>query len=504
MAVQVCAKVHAGLFWSPRIERTLDAIGRRLETPPPRSSPRGVKRVLHVHTDGIYVGGSTKMLSLWLQADRGRHNDVAITWQHGRKPDFLLKAAAEAGGKVTFLDRLESGMVARARRLRKIAQDYDLIVTHLQPEDVSPLIAFAQPDLHPPVVILNLNDHIFWPGASICALNLNLREAALDLAVLRRGIAAERNTLLPTLAEAVHRKRSREEAKRALGIDPEVTLLVSVARWSKYRTMGARSYADIHAPILAARENAILIAVGPGEPEDWSAGIAATNGRIRGVTETPDPRPYLEAADIYLDSYPFISSTAMMEPAGYGLPMASLATHPPDARIFEINHLAISPLRPNSSEENGASFRDYEQIVLRLIDDRSFREAKGESARAQVVRHNNMPGWGEWLEKAYGRAIELPPLDNRALLAAEDDPRFGEIDRRHQAIFPNKWDMEPLLADWLGMLPTRQRIEHWIKLKPELRRVNQLFPWTLKRRLVDLARGEFGAVARPAQPKRSA
>ncbi|MFN3875643.1 MAG: aldehyde dehydrogenase family protein, partial [Flavobacteriales bacterium] len=45
--------------------------------------------------------------------------------------------------------------------------------------------------------------------------------------------------------------------------------------------------------------------------------------------------------DIYVDSYPFVSSTSMMEAAGLGVPLVSRFYGPREARIFAINHPGI-------------------------------------------------------------------------------------------------------------------------------------------------------------------
>src|SRR6185436_1986942 len=120
-------------------------------------------------------------------------------------------------------------------------------------------------------------------------------------------------------SESIKRTRTREEAKRELGIDPNQVLMVSVARQLKYLTRDGDSYAKIHAP---------------------------------------NPRIYYEAADIYVDSYPFVSSTSMMEASGHGAPAVSIFTHPDDVRITAINHFALV-----GNTWQARSFDEYRAIL---------------------------------------------------------------------------------------------------------------------------------------------
>src|SRR5262249_52729631 len=180
---------------------------------------------------------------------------------------------------------------------------YDAIVLHTGCEDVVPLIAFAQPNRFPPVLLLNHADHLFWLGCSISHVVINLRDAARQISGERRQIAPERNLVMPTVVDPTIRRRSRDEAKRALGLDPAKKILLSVAREVKYITYNGLTYAERHLPILEAHPEAELVVVGVGAPPDWNPAIKACSGRIKPFASQADPRPFYEAGDIYVDSY---------------------------------------------------------------------------------------------------------------------------------------------------------------------------------------------------------
>jgi hypothetical protein len=462
IASHIATQNHCGVFWSPRAEKILTDIGRRVgPQPPARARPHELKRILQVCTQVSPVGGHTKMLCQWVKADPDREHALVLTQHRGPTPRFVHDTFdASSGVKVEQLNHAPGGQIEWAKRLRAIAQDYDAVILHTHCEDLLPLIAFAEPGAHPPVLILNHADHLFWYGPGVCHLSINLRDAAQDLAIARRGIARERNILMPTLAEAVVRTRSREDAKREIGIDPGTIVMVSAARRPKYRTMHGVTFADIHAPVLARHPNAMLLVVGAGEPDDWTPMKEKFGARLMSLPEQPNPKVFFEAADIYVDSYPFVSSTSLMEAAGYGLPLVTIFTYPEASRIYGINHVALV-----GNTMQARSFGEYQDMLSQLIGDAALRERLAGSAREAVRREHNLPGWKRWLETVYARALELPPLDNRAMLEAVEQPHFGEPDCRHEDIFGGHWPTVRVVMSYMTMLPPHQHLAHWNEVR---------------------------------------
>jgi hypothetical protein len=481
LAGHIATSTHCGIFGSPRLERMLVSMGRELNSKarvePARKASTAIRTVLHVATEVHINGGLTRMISRWIAADRKRTNSLALTQHRGPIPQHLSDAVANSGGRIHHINHRIGGQFTWARELRTLAQDYDAVVLHIFCEDVIPLLAFAEPELSPPVLLLNHADHLFWLGSGISHAVLNLRDAARDLAEHRRGIEPKRNLLLPTIIDPTIRMRTRAEAKQAIGLDPNRTLLLSVARAAKYATMNGVTYADMHVPLLLRHPKAELLVVGAFEPEDWKPAIRATGGRIQPLPTKVDPRPYFEAGDIYVDSYPFVSSTSMMEAAGYGLPLVTLFTVPGEARIYGINHFGLV-----GTAHVAKSFQEYEGVLDRLITDEDFRAQEGARAQDAVTRVHAPPGWLSFLDDVYARAVALPPLDNTKLLASDEteQPFFGEPDRRHEDMFRSDYPMSEKLKSYMGMVNTRQ---HWVYWN-ELRRMGAFENWKEASRLM--------------------
>jgi glycosyltransferase involved in cell wall biosynthesis len=486
-AATIATHTHCGIFASPRLESVLNAIGRRIAPSAISAGPGGkhpFKKVLHVGSELAAVGGLTRMISRWIDADADRTNSLVLTQHRGEIPEHLAGAVRRSGGQIVRLNQTVGSRFDWARTLRRIACTYDVIVLHIHCEDVVPVIAFADKAGLPPILFLNHADHLFWFGTSVAHLVLNLRDAATDISVFRRGIEPSRNFLLPTIVDPTARLRSRCDAKSSLGLQPDTLLLLSVARQPKYRSLDGLSFADRHVRLLEKYPQARLIVVGSGEPDDWEAAKKRVNGRITGLPEQPDPRRYFEAADIYVDSYPFVSSTSMMEAAGYGLPLVTIFTLPDESSIFGINHVGLvgTALVAKTTEE-------YDALLERLAGDAAFREQKGEAARQAIERFHAPSGWRSYLEEAFKRAIDLPAPTNGLFTAdaAVEHPHVGPPDNLHQDIV----GAEPLAAEvkmlYMGALPFRQRIALWSTMRKHgeivgtIAKLRLLLPEWLKR-----------------------
>ena len=453
----IATHTHCGIFSSPRLEAILNAIGRQIapgDKTAKRSRTGALKKVLHAGSELSSVGGLTRMISRWMDADSERTSSLVLTQHRGEVPAHLTDAIQRSGGKLYQLNRSIGSRFDWARKLRQIAVGHDVIILHIHCEDVIPVLALADESGLPPVLFLNHADHLFWLGTSVADLVLNLRDAATDITIGRRGVEAERNFLLPTIVAPTTRVQSRAEAKAALGLKPDSVLLLSCARRPKYRSIDGLSFADRHVMMLEKCPQAQLVVVGSGEPDDWKAAKARVGGRFTGLSEVPDPKRYFEAADIYVDSYPFVSSTSVMEAAGYGLPAVTIFTLPDAARIFGINHVGLVGTSLVAKTADA-----YDAMLERLVVDEAYRAETGEATREAIERLHVPPGWCTSLEAALERVKTLPTRTNSAAIAnSVERPYLGSPDDIHQEIVGAEPNMPEIKMIYMGALPLRQRI----------------------------------------------
>lgn len=463
-AVTLARKRHCGFYRSEPLEQILIEIARRtlpakLEAARPTRTKIG--RVLHVATVLNEVGGLTRMMRRWIVADEERHHSLALLRHPGPTPLSVRQAVEARGGQIHMIGATRGGPVEWAAALRKLSLDFDLVVLHVSNEETTPVIAFADERNRPPVVLVNHADHAFWVGLSVCDLIASSRVSGERLVVERRGIPAERHVILPIQIDPPLRKHNRAEARQKLGLSADGSLLVSVARGVKYRTMGGVSFADMHVETLLAHPDARLLVVGPGEPADWQDAILATGGRIMGRPETPDPSLAFEAADVYLDSHPFVSITSMLEAGGLGASCVTLFPYPSDANVMSTDMPGLAPTIGFAT-----SMADYNRILADWLADPEALRRRGDETAANVKRLHTTPNWFESLEALYSRALAVPSVTPLHDTGAPADEEFydGYPDILLNAVFGELDSVEAILKRSLRLMTLPERLRVWQRL----------------------------------------
>jgi glycosyltransferase involved in cell wall biosynthesis len=452
---------HPGLYVSHELEFILDRSGaavvpltrRAVE----RTTPTRVENVVHVCSYVSAVGGHSRLVWRWICRDKPRRHSLALTGQRWKEiPDAMGKAVRASGGGIHFVNASPGGVLAQARRLCAIAEEADLIVVHTNSDDALPVLAFANLRLKVPVVYVDHTDHWAWVGAGTSNVVVSLRESGMRLARARRGVDPKRSLLLPTPVEPINRIWQRREAKRALGIAEDCVVLLSIARKDKYDTINGISYADAHAPLLLKHPQVILIVVGAGVREDWASAIRKTNGRIIAHEECPDTRPFYEAADIYVDSFPFVSITSLLEAGMLGLPLVSLFPHSTKSETFGADMPGFA-----GQLQQARSHAEYIAYLTVLIGDEERRQRIGNATRAQILEHHTGPGWQMRLEEVYRRALELGP--SRLPKPSADQPVLDEPDVLVPLVFGRPLDPDAALRQVVKSMPPIQRLAFWVR-----------------------------------------
>jgi hypothetical protein len=280
-----------------------------------------------------------------------------------------------------------------------------VIVHHAWEIDVIPTLAFADSSGIPPVIFVNHGDHWYWIGTSIYDTVANLRRSGRDLCERRRGIIPERNLLLPTPIERACRRWTRAEAKRRIGVPDDCLLIVSVAQGQKYRNWEPPNFIEAHSPILEAQPSARLAIVGPQAPAEWSEAIGRSGGRIHVFPETRAPGDYFDAADVYVDSFPFMSITSMLEAGSRATPVVTRRIQPSGVEILGTDAPGLDRHMVVTTE-----LEEYVSVVLELLQQPSLRCSIGESLTENISASHTMPNWTSHLERLYEQTTSLGKL----------------------------------------------------------------------------------------------
>jgi len=360
------------------------------------------------------------MVWRWIQHDAGRTHSVVLTAQGPQSPPAQLEPAVEAtGGRLSALNA--GDLLSRARDLRNLAVTHDLVILHTHPHDVIPVVALAERQGLPPVVLFNHADHVFWLGVGIADVVACGRDSGLLLAQGRRGIGPERCGWLPIPLVAPQRGLSSLEAKKQLGLPPDAIILLSVGSSYKYVPITGAHFVDVVMPVLQHRPNVFLLVVGPSDVGPWRSGRHQTDGRVLALGERRDLALIYEAADIYIDSFPFCSPTALLEAGSYGIPLVGYCSHPASASVLCGDAPGLS--RVLLRVTNVADFR---ASLTRLVDAAAFRSLAGEQARKEILGIHSGQSWSALLNDLYRRAMIVPTLG--ALQRNEDEKSITELD----------------------------------------------------------------------------
>ncbi|PKP67810.1 MAG: glycosyl transferase family 1, partial [Alphaproteobacteria bacterium HGW-Alphaproteobacteria-8] len=433
-----------------------------------RPSSSGRRRVLHVATQVGEIGGHTRNMWRWIDNDVDSAHSAVLTRQTGPVPEALLRAVGASGEAVSRVNKRPGGLLAWAAELQKHLAAADLVVLHTHNQDIVPFLALAGMRRRPQVVILNHADHVFWVGVNFVDAVVSTRRSGHALCADRRGVAAERNLTAPLCLEASPRRRDRREAKRLLGLDPDDVMLLTVARAVKFRPLGALSFADALLPVLIEEPRARLVAVGPGGSVDWSAAEALAPGRVIALPETPDTARFYEAADVYVDSFPFVSNTSLLEAGLHGIPLVSRQPFGPGCEIMGADSIGMDGVL--CSARDLGQFQDFLRNFVRSAD---LRHKVGEATRASIEATNVGAGLRDALSRLYRQIEDLPAQEPPAAPIA-DSPRFDPLDLYTPFVYgsPDPPGRRRTPADRralaletsLKIMPVKARLGAWLRL----------------------------------------
>jgi glycosyltransferase involved in cell wall biosynthesis len=380
-----------GQLASPGLERRLLGVAAQLPVPPPRLPPRpGPVRWLHVMDRTYAIGGHTALVRRWmsLDPDGGRHHVLFLS-HHGEIDPRLVEAARATGGGVDALDP-GAPLLERAMALRQRAWTHaDRVVLHVHPWSVVPVVALGIAG-GPPVMLLNHLSQKFWVGGSVADLVLNLRDSALEWSAAYRGIA--RNALLPIPIATRVSRETGSTARRKLGLPAGAPVLLTIGNGDKYQPLPGLDFFDAAAAILRAEHAAHLVAVGPREDPRWRALREMSRGRVSAVGPQADLDPYHAAADVYLESFPLGSPTALLEVGLLGTPCVRAPRDVPPP--FSIDGAAIVGV------EQPRDVADYVRTAVALVAHEGERRAQGRALGSAIREHHTESGWGKYLRNA--------------------------------------------------------------------------------------------------------
>jgi hypothetical protein len=393
------------LLSSARIESNLQSVAHSLgENHGLRSAVQHkseqTETCLHVITHALPLGGATAMATRWMGNDRsgGVHN-VALLSQEVPVPDQLRQAARVTGGVIYTADPKES-FLQRAVWLRNLANELaSFVVLHIDVSDVIAGVAFGI-NGGPPVLLVNHAAHLFWTGASVTDLIVNCRGSALEAewAETYRGTSRYATIPIPLPEPSLSgsdKSLQKNEAKKKIGLPENSVVILTVGAAFKYLPANGLDFIEVCEHIIKELPEAHVLVVGLREDEHWQNASRRSGSRIRalGTLSQTQLATVQQATDIYIEGFPFGTTTSLLEAGLQGIPaiLAPAECPPP----YGTDGVAVDDVL-----ERPASVAEYEEKVVLLGRSVADRERWGSKLRAAIIQHHTGSGWNQYLDSA--------------------------------------------------------------------------------------------------------
>jgi len=397
---------HNGLFASYELEQVLHSVAKHTIKTGDSSTIRNntdVNSILHIASMVSGLAGLQHLLQRWIEYDGRRKHSVVVSEPSWIPvPERLKTLVKTSGGSIELVGNIYEGLLSRAQRMRNLATQADLIILHLQTEDVAPIIGLSQKTGLPPIILVNHADHAFWIGMTVIDLIANLRNSGLELCRERRGIDTKRLFILPTPIDPVRRTLSRREAKIRLGLPANAVVILSVARAIKYNSKNGDAFPVVHVPLLKKYKECYLLVLGPEHNGVWEHASQETDGRIRACGLRADTALYYQAADIYVDSFPMVSVTSLLEAGSFGLPLVSRCPHSTKAAVWCADAPGLDQYLINCR-----NVEEYRKELCCLVEDEKYRKELGQNTQSQITKTHAGEYWIEGLESLYAYVMKV-------------------------------------------------------------------------------------------------
>lgn len=416
MVAGFAAMHHPGRFADGRMENVALAIGANL---PAQRGEKWIstlamdagsgkrtskRRVLHITTLSTSYGGHARVILNWIKKDQSSVHSLVVTRQKST-PLFneLTEAVTLSGGRFVSMPASAS-VIEGARWLRKFASETaDLVILHLLPNDILPLVAFADCG-GVPVAQVNLCDHLFWVGSSVADMTIHLRQLGITTSMELRY--TRNNHILPIPLYETHATLSRNDARAILGIPESHIMLLTVGRSVKYAPSKRHNFFRTAKEILGRHPEAHLYLVGVKENDHAASPRFVRHDHMHFVGPVEDASVWQKAADVYLEGFPFGSQTSLLESILPGVPCVRVFG--PSSPLLAAEDMSVEEAIDTPRDEE-----DYVQRASDFIVDHSKRIRVGNVLRERVLYDHVDDTWNQYLANIYSVLENLSHLPLR-------------------------------------------------------------------------------------------
>ena len=350
-----------GYYTSYKLEKIVQQIGSKAIHPIKITSKlkSEKRRILHVASELYELGGHTPLLLKWIQRDKDSNHQLFLTRQSVKNiPAIIFQAHNITADSILWSNNGES-LVQTAQQLLAVAGDFDFLVLHIHPNDVVPLLAFAN-QKPAPIYFMNHADHCFWLGASIIDGLIQLRETTLLLDQQNRSIGSMAQFILPipiTVTATEFAEKKELLSKHGITNSNSIILLTTSTE-SKFNPLLDYNYFESIIPVLDKNPHALLFIVGIGADKELAEKYQHNQIKFLGYLLPSDLAKIENTSDIYIETFPFSSFTALLQVLMKQKPVHFMFAPPNIFRLFSDSNLY------------SATKEDWQQKLSGLISDK--------------------------------------------------------------------------------------------------------------------------------------
>ena len=366
---------------------------------------------LHVLTTGYEHGGHTRVVERWVEnAPEYQTHSVVILAPSNAQLSLLQKNVKNKHGQYILYDEKQS-LETKALALRKLAMGYQYIILHTHMQDPTATLAFGTKDFTRPVLFYNHASHLFWIGKSISDMVLDLLEND-EVTTHRRQITNNIFAGVPSEQVTCHYS-DRIQLRKELNLPTDKKIIITSGAAHRYNNYGQKGFLDYVKQILDNDTYLYAIGIDPSNKE-WQQAAKETNGHIipMGYIDfSQGYLKYLQAADLYLDSYPLPGYTAFIDAVSCNV--AGLSLKNP---FLQLDYLRQTAGYCQTPEE----LIDKAKAILK---DKTYAQKLATEQQASLQKYQSKEAWNSRIQKI----LEQVPAEHQVKdLSRQTD--FSEID----------------------------------------------------------------------------
>lgn len=312
-----------GQYASKELEEEIIKIGNaNIKFSPERRSKKN--HILIVMTISAEVGGHSVLVNNWMRWDAKNRYSVVFTEQnYDNVADFIKESVRISGGAIYSLD---GDYILKARRLLEISQNFEKILLFTHMYDIVPVLAYGNKNWTIPVLFYNHADFRFSIGLLVADKILNIHLFDHEKTQKYRGVPEEKSIVAgfpnggrifktkigAEIEENNNKKANKHLLAKKFGFSENEKLIVSAGADFKYESVLGYQF-DQFADILLKKleyEATFLIIGADQKKKKWKNLYDCTRGKGRalGVLPREEMTALIEAADLYIVSFPMVAA----------------------------------------------------------------------------------------------------------------------------------------------------------------------------------------------------